>query len=412
MAGSLERGRTRVRGFADPEMDFQLMRQLGTARYGGAAVGECLALAAGIGDADPDAWVRAFGQAAARQEADAEARASRGHGISARDQYLVACNSYRAAEYYLRVDDPLHREHGLASRRAFLAAMRSGGIACEPWWFELDGLRLPAYHVRGPGSAGDRLLAIVSGFDGTLEETYIAYGAAALERGHDLLLFTGPGQMDTGRFNAASHFVPDFEHIGRAVVDRALALPGLRPEGLALMGISFGGYFAVRIAAHEPRIGALIANSPIVDLHAYMTSFIGLDPAGLSDADDFGPDDLPHIPDTVMNAQTREMARNLMLRFGQASFRSTYRYLREFQVDEGALARIACPCLALVGEGEGAEPLRQSRLFVRSVAGLADEHVFTAEEGADGHCQTGNLGLSAAVAMDWLDEVRGHAATI
>src|SRR5690606_36694655 len=49
MAGSLERGRTRVRGFADPEMDCHVMRLLGTVLYGRVAVGECLALAAGIG---------------------------------------------------------------------------------------------------------------------------------------------------------------------------------------------------------------------------------------------------------------------------------------------------------------------------------------------------------------------------
>ena len=40
-ASKLERGSTRVAGFADAEMDFQLMRQLGTARYGGASVGAC-----------------------------------------------------------------------------------------------------------------------------------------------------------------------------------------------------------------------------------------------------------------------------------------------------------------------------------------------------------------------------------
>ena len=44
-ADKMERGSTHVSGFADAEMDYQLMRQLGTARYGGAAVGECLALA-------------------------------------------------------------------------------------------------------------------------------------------------------------------------------------------------------------------------------------------------------------------------------------------------------------------------------------------------------------------------------
>src|ERR687885_1655429 len=34
------RSATRVHGFADPEMDFQLLRGLGVANYGGGAVGE------------------------------------------------------------------------------------------------------------------------------------------------------------------------------------------------------------------------------------------------------------------------------------------------------------------------------------------------------------------------------------
>ena len=64
--GKLERGSTRVAGFADAEMDFQLMRQLGTARYGGASAGECLALAQRIRGGVPASWVAAFSAAAAR----------------------------------------------------------------------------------------------------------------------------------------------------------------------------------------------------------------------------------------------------------------------------------------------------------------------------------------------------------
>ena len=82
----MERGSTRVAGFADAEMDYQLMRQLGTARYGGAAVGECLALAQRIQNGVPASWVAEFTAAAQRQEADAQARALRGHAVSARGQ--------------------------------------------------------------------------------------------------------------------------------------------------------------------------------------------------------------------------------------------------------------------------------------------------------------------------------------
>lgn len=405
----LERGSTRVTGFTDAEMDFQLMRQLGTARYGGAAVGECLALAQRIRNGVPSSWVAEFTAAAQRQEADARARASRNHAVSARDQYLVACNSYRAAEYYCGVQDPEHARLGLKSRECFLAAVRGLDDSVEEVFLPFGGATLPAYYVRAAGRRGRRgkTLLLISGYDGTLEETWLSYGRAALERGYHLMLFSGPGQMDTLRFHPGMSFIPEYERIGRLVLNHVLARPETDPRRIALMGISFGGYFATRVAAHEPRVRALIANSPIIDLHAYMVSFIGFDPALLPEDKDVRLDEIDHIPDSAIPPQTREMMRNLMLRLGQTSFRQTYLRLRDFRVDGDSLRRIGCPALALVGTGEGAEPMAQSERFLRAVGGHATRHVFTTEEGAEGHCQTGNLAYSAAVSMDWLDELFG-----
>ena len=148
--------------------------------------------------------------------------------------------------------------------------------------------------------------------------------------------------------------------MGRLALDHVLARRETDPRRVALMGISFGGYFATRIAAHEPRVRALIANSPIIDLHAYMASFVGFDPALLPDAEDVRLEDIDHIPDSAIPAQTREMMRNLIVRLGQASLRGAYQHLRDFRVDDARLRRIRCPSLALVGTGEGAEPLAQS----------------------------------------------------
>lgn len=403
---ALERGLTRVEGFADAEMDFQLIRQLGSARYGGASVGECLALARGITNGDPASWVDAFSAAAARQQADAERRAQRGHAISARDQYLVASNSYRAAEYYTRVVDPRHARYGAQSRACFLAAMAQDGADFEVDWLTLDGLRLPVYRAQPPGADGQpgKTLMIISGYDGTLEETWLTYGRAALERGYGLMLFAGPGQMDSLRFNPGAPLIADYERVGAAAVAQALARPQTDPRRLALMGISFGGYFAARIAAHEPRIRALIPNSPIIDLHAYMASFVGFDPVHMPDADDFSADAIEHIPDQIMGAQQRLMAENLIRRLGAASFKDAYMKLRAFRITEPDLARISCPVLALAGSGEGKEPLRQMDHFCQAISGPVAAHLFSAEEGADGHCQTANPAYSAAVALDWLDE--------
>ena len=131
-------------------------------------------------------------------------------------------------------------------------------------------------------------------------------------------------------------------------------------------------------------------------------------PALLPDAEDIQLKDIDHIPDSAIPPQTREMMRNLIVRLGQGSFKQAYQRLREFRVDDDGLRRIRCPALALVGTGEGAEPLAQAEHFMHAVGGPVMRHVFSAEEGADGHCQTGNLAYSAAVSMDWLDELFGN----
>src|SRR5690349_346890 len=52
--------RSATRGFADAEMDFQLLRSLGVANYMGGSVGETLAAIRGIKDGDPRTWPAAF----------------------------------------------------------------------------------------------------------------------------------------------------------------------------------------------------------------------------------------------------------------------------------------------------------------------------------------------------------------
>ena len=68
---------------------------------------------------------------------------------------------------------------------------------------------------------------------------------------------------------------PDYEVPVCAVIDYALSRSEADPERLALDGISFGGYFAPRAAVYDTLIKALLANSPIPDLHAYILGFVG-----------------------------------------------------------------------------------------------------------------------------------------
>jgi pimeloyl-ACP methyl ester carboxylesterase len=405
VADTTVRSTTRVIGFDDPELDFQLLRQLGMAPYGGAAVGECLAVAAQIREAGAQAWTDAFAELAERQSADAREHRAGGHRISARDRYLHASNSYRAAEYFSPFGTERHVELGLASRAAFLAAMVEGGVGVEEVWLAWRGQLLPGYWFVPPEATGPGpTLMATSGFDGTLEETYFQIGLAALQRGWRVLQICGPGQMDTARTEPATHFVPDTESWVSAWIDLALQRREVDAERLALLGISFGGYFASRAAAHEPRVRALVANSPVIDLRAYMVSFVagmGDDPEkALSPEEDISLADIDQISDAEMPPSIKEMTRSLIRRFGQTTFLNTFHYLREFTVDP---ASISCPALALVGTGEGGEPIRQYEVFSKRVGGPVTSRMFTTAEGADTHCQLGNLTLSCAVTLDWLD---------
>lgn len=402
--GEMKRSGTRVKGFKDAEMDFQLIRQLGASTYGGASIGECLSLVSRVKDGVPSSWVEEFEKLAEHQQKDAATRARRGHPISARDHYYRACNSFRAAEYYTPAHTPKHRALGLKSMECFLEAMKHVSCGFEEIMLSSNETDIPMYFMapRTDGAKRKTLL-IVSGFDGTREEEYLCRGRDALERGFNVVLFAGPGQMDTLRFFPGTCFIPDFENPVRSVVDWCAMKEEVDMDRLGLLGISFGGYFAVRAAAREPRIRALIANSPILDLHAYMAAFAGFDPAEMPDEEDFRLEDLPEIPDDIMTAQMKLMAENLMRRFGQPSFLDTFRRLREFQVGD-MLKEIRCPCLALVGEGEGGEPEKQFKAFCEGVSGPVTAYRFTAFDGADSHCQVGNLSFAAAVFLDWLSE--------
>lgn len=402
MTEQLTRSTTRVAGFEDGELDFQLLRQLGVANQGGATVGETLAAAAAIRAQGPASWTSVFAALGDRQVADAERRARAGHRVSARDRLLVASNNYRAAEYFAPIGSHRHRELGEASQRAFTSSLDLSGVAYERLEVEFDGLGLPGYWFpAGTPDAGARTLVATSGFDGTLEETYLQVGKPAAERGWQLLLIAGPGQADTARRHPDAAFVPDTERWISPWLQAAIRRPGVDRERVALLGISFGGYFVLRAAAADSRVAAVIANSPIVDLRAYLTSFVGIDPErAIPKEEDFGLEDIDEISDE-MPPQMKEMTRSLIRRFGQPTFLSTFAHLRQFKVDP---AGVGCPALAMVGEGEGPEPIAQFERFTDHASGSVSRRIFVAQEGADGHCQVGNLPLATAVMFDWLDE--------
>ncbi|WP_298627300.1 S9 family peptidase [uncultured Legionella sp.] len=399
----ISRGAIGVRGLDDAEMDFQLIRQLGASAYRGSSIGECLTIAHNMSDGTPEDWVREFERLAEWQKKDGMERLVKNHIISGREQLLKASNSYRAAEYYSPCTSEHHRKLGLNSADCFSTAVSNMEYHFENHSIPYKDINLPAYFI-SPENDGEKrsTIMIVSGFDGTIEEEFIMRGLAAVERGFNVIHFAGPGQMDVFRKYPDTFFEPDFESAVHRVINYFEFRHEVDMHTLTLMGISFGGYFATRAACHEPRIKALIANSPILDLHDYMSSFVMMDPCKMSDSDDFTIDDLSSIPDDVMSPQLKIQSEQLIRRFGQNSFKATFEYLKQFTVGD-SFKNLKIPSLALLGSSEGHEPKKQFEKFCAQTK--ASHYEFSDFEGAGGHCQIGNTVFANAVVYDWLENL-------
>jgi len=398
---TVERTATRIRGFESGELDFQLMRSLGAAASGGTP-GEIFHAIAGIGE-DPYAWPPAFEALARRVDAAGQEAADKGRRVSGCEHFLRASMYWRAAEYFTDPFQPASRMRGLASRASFLKAAAFSDDRIEAVEIPFEGIRLPGYFMTPARGGNGRTLLVLTGFDGTGEELYFETAQAGLVRGFNILVAEGPGQAGTLRLYPDLHFRPDYEKPIAAMIDFALTRPEVDAARLGLYGISFGGYFATRGAEHDQRVRALVVNSPIPDLHAYMLGFVGgaamvekLPPLPLSAVDDIPDSEMPRTSKLSFKASCR--------RFGVDSIQGWFAALAGFTA-VADLGRITCPSLAMVGTGEGKESMAQFETFCNAVSGPVTRRIFTIEEGADMHCQIGNLPLSNAVIYDWLMDV-------
>ena len=402
------RSAIRVEGFRDDEFNYQLIRALGVADYGGSTVGECLSVAAEIVDGSPSSWAAAFERLARRTEDRGRSCLEAGHRVSGRDHYLRASTYYRTAEYYADGPSGRSQEIGQRSRACFAEAAGLVDPPVELVDVPFEGGLLPGYLVRPVGGArGERrpTLVGVGGFDSSAEELYFHLGAPGAERGWNVFVFDGPGQPGCMRRNPTMTFRPDYEVPIAAVLDALVGSEDVDGDRLVLAGQSFGSYFAARSAATDSRVRALVANPPVVDMSAYLEAWVGTDVFRMTR--DIRPEDVIGVPEDLMPRQMQWGIAAICERFGVPSFHAWRDAVGQYRLGPLGPA-IRCPVLALVGDREGAEPLAQFDTLVAEAGGPVTAVRFTAEDGASTHCQSDNIRLSAQVTFDWLDRQVGR----
>lgn len=249
--------------------------------------------------------------------------------------------------------------------------------------------RLPSRRSQPHG-----VVLVHGGFDSLIEE-FVAIWVAIAEAGFDVVAFDGPGQGGARML----HDVP-FEHAWERPV--GAVLDGLGIDQAALVGVSMGGWWAIRAAAFEPRIHRVVSWPPVYD---WLVK-------------------LPRFARTVVRGMVRHrwlMNPILRLRMklfpviqhaiSQAMFIVDGRepmdavdFLLGMNADALHSERVTQDVLLMVGADDWFQPpvLANAQQEALTRARSVTRRDFTRAESAASHCQMDNLTLACKVLTDWL----------
>lgn len=346
--------------FKSQFFDFELIRILGTAPYGGADVAEVLEAVSQITDGDQDRWSKAWKIQAERAESLAHDACQNGHRVEARRAYLRASNYTRASGYMLVSPDP--RQKTICERVNAIFRHAAALFDCQVHYVSIPfrgNLTLPGHLYMPPPNRRlpGKIPVLISngGADALQEEIFYMHPSAGPDLGYAVLTFEGPGQGLTLRRDGVA-MRPDWEAVTGRVLDFLDELAAAQPEleldtsRIAIAGASLGAYFALRAAAGEERIKACVALDPLYSFWDFATAhvspaFLGAwDRGWLSDG----------VVDTVIGMlmhMSFQMQWEVSLAGSFFGISSPAQILKEMKrytldgADGGHLQRVKCPVL-------------------------------------------------------------------
>lgn len=245
----------------DEDWSLQTMRLLAQVAVGGADLFECARTAARIGaeTTDGEVWQREWNRTAEEVAASGQEALERGDITTARRAFFRSLSYYRHSEFFLRPDDPRRAEAYTNGRNNFRRAAQLTDGLIEQIEIPFEGKTMEGYFVR-PDSSGERrpTVLFLGGADSWAEELYFLGGSEFPARGMNVVMVDTPGRGSSLRFKEM-YSRPDYEVPVRAVFDVVEKRADVDPDRLGLAGVSFGGYYAPRAAAFEPRVKAVAA---------------------------------------------------------------------------------------------------------------------------------------------------------
>ena len=363
--------------------DFQIWRLSSQAHYGGGHFNEIARVIERLVPDDGESWYREWNALGDQLTGMAQQAKAGGHALTAGARHLRASNYYRLADFFLHVGDERKLTVSRRSVESFIAGIEASRRSVEAVRIPFEGTSLKGYWclpVGGP--ANGCAIVFIGGLDSMAEELYFT-GYGLLERGYHILIIEGPGQGTVLREQGLPSRY-DYEVVGTAAYDWVAARSEISEARIALLGMSLGGYYSLRIGSFEHRYAALISWSPIENYAEFW--------ADRPDSHNLAP----HVQ-WVLGCNSMNEARQKMWQFDVG----------------GTVQQIRCPTLLCVAELDGSPlSLQQSASVYGKLTCPKTWHLFTQERGGALHCQQDHLTLANEVIGDWLDATLSRSNTV
>ena len=315
------------------------------------------------------------------------------------NNYMHAAYYDRMAEFFLKQSD---------SRKPALYAK-----CIEEYHkaFEQSGIEYKAYEV--PFEKGflkcirmtpenyKQTILVCGGYDSFIEE-FVLQVRKFVQKGFDVILMEGPGQGDC--VWQKIYFKESFEIPVASVLDYFGVI------SCTMVGISWGGYFALRSAAFEKRIKQVVAYDAMDDGLEVMTHiFPSLICRYVRKLVKTGNE--MKLNSFLPKIAKKSLLADWMLAQGQFitgtdSYIAMYRALSKHNLT-GLYEMIDQDVLLLAGEKDHYIPRCQ---FERCRAKIINaksviSRFFTRKEGGEQHCQIGNHSIAVDTMLDWIERI-------
>jgi pimeloyl-ACP methyl ester carboxylesterase len=391
--------------FKNEDMDFMFNWAVGVTQIIGMSASQIYMAVHGIKDGDSKGWREGFRRQGDFQLEHAKVFLENKQNLAAGQNYFGATYAYRASLQYTDPADNEFKKLIQKMEESFQKGSNLIGIPMRPIEVPFEDTTLPGYFLEQDKKQRP-VVIMIGGSDSFREDLFYFAGYPGWKRGYNVVMIDLPGQGILP--NRGQHFRIDMNKPITAVLDWLEINATVKPEQIAIYGVSGGGYFTAQGVASDSRINAWIGSTPIFDIAEVFRKEVG---NALK-----APGWLINTFMRIAGSLNESAAINLnkyAWQFGTADFKSAVD-----QVFKQALTvdytKIKCPSLFLMSEGEGDELKRQT-LEIFNAFKKRGQNVtireFTAAEGADGHCQLNNLRLAHIVVFDWLDQIFGNKET-